>query len=258
MPCGVGFANDNRNPLKWNISIEHLMAKKKNTGYIRWEEGGAPQEQVLKPTQNYTIGRSIQNEITIVDPKISRQHAKISWEGDGYVIEDLSSSNGTFVNGQRISDRHPLAHGDVLALHKRTLVFEMESEPPDDDPLNNTVSADATLFAVDLPASKGGAAMLFVETGPDQGKEFPIDQGSVTLGRTSRKATWEIRMSDRSVSRPHARVERQETGEYTIQDLGSANGTRVNGSPVGEAPVQLANGDLIELGESRLIFRVAE
>jgi hypothetical protein len=55
---------------------------------------------------------------------------------------------------------------------------------------------------------------LVVSAGPDQGQVFPLWGEVITTGRTSRDATWEIRLTDRAVSRPHARLERGKTAAF--------------------------------------------
>lgn len=93
---------------------------------------------------------------------------------------------------------------------------------------------------------------LVVSAGPDRGEIFPLWGEQTTIGRASREATWEVRLTDRAVSRPHARIERREDG-YMLFDLNSANGTQVNGVLL-EGPVELRHGDVISLGETRLLF----
>ena len=63
-----------------------------------------------------TIGRSPNNDISFTDPEISRQHAKIVHEVSGFAIEDMGSTNGTFVNGERVASQTRLYHGDMINL----------------------------------------------------------------------------------------------------------------------------------------------
>ena len=61
-----------------------------------------------------TIGRSSVNEIVLNDPEISRRHAQLSRQGNVYTIQDLGSTNGTFVNGQRCTGTVSLKDGDLI------------------------------------------------------------------------------------------------------------------------------------------------
>ncbi len=63
-----------------------------------------------------TLGRDITNDIVINDPEVSRHHCRLTRGGGGYTLEDLGSTNGTFVNGQRLTGARPLAGGDVVGL----------------------------------------------------------------------------------------------------------------------------------------------
>lgn len=70
------------------------------------------------------IGRGSGNEVTLQDNQASRQHAEISQRGDQYFVRDLGSTNGTFVNGQRISGSHPLQPGDQVRIGETTMGFQ--------------------------------------------------------------------------------------------------------------------------------------
>jgi hypothetical protein len=75
-----------------------------------------------------TIGRDISNLIVINDPEISRKHARLIPQADGFIIEDTGSTNGTFVNGQRLMGPHLLRHGETIMLgEKVSLLFEASS-----------------------------------------------------------------------------------------------------------------------------------
>jgi hypothetical protein len=72
-----------------------------------------------------TIGRDIGNQIVINDPEISRKHAQLKAQAGSYVIEDLGSTNGTSVNGQRLVGPHLLRHGEIIMFgEKVTLAYE--------------------------------------------------------------------------------------------------------------------------------------
>ncbi len=71
------------------------------------------------------VGRDLNNEIVINDPEISRRHARLFLQGNSYVLEDLGSTNGTFVNGQRLMGPDLLRPGDVVTFGERlSLVYE--------------------------------------------------------------------------------------------------------------------------------------
>jgi hypothetical protein len=78
-----------------------------------------------------TIGRDSASGIAINDAEISRKHARLTFQGGKYVIEDLGSTNGTFVNGQRLASPVVLKSGDVVSLGEQiVLMFEALSGDP--------------------------------------------------------------------------------------------------------------------------------
>lgn len=62
------------------------------------------------------LGRDVSNDIVINDPEVSRKHARITAQAGGYVLEDLGSTNGTYINGQRLMGPHMLRSGEVIML----------------------------------------------------------------------------------------------------------------------------------------------
>ncbi|MCC6804970.1 MAG: FHA domain-containing protein [Anaerolineae bacterium] len=98
-----------------------------------------------QPNQSYelnkdivTLGRDITNDIVINDPEVSRHHMRLTRGAGGFTIEDLGSTNGTFVNGPRLTGARPLRAGDMVGLGETvTLAYEMSvgaapeaAEPP--------------------------------------------------------------------------------------------------------------------------------
>lgn len=80
-----------------------------------------------------TLGRDITNDIVINDREVSRHHMRLTRGAGGFSLEDLGSTNGTFVNGKRLTGITPLNNGDIIGLGETvTLVFELAraQQPP--------------------------------------------------------------------------------------------------------------------------------
>jgi|GEM_PF-2170688 len=80
------------------------------------------------------LGRHPDCAVVFPGSEISRRHARIVREADGYFIEDLSSSNGTFVNGKRIDQRTRLRDGDCILLSEEELLFRIDAPPREERP----------------------------------------------------------------------------------------------------------------------------
>ena len=78
-----------------------------------------------------TIGRDSSNEVAINDAEVSRRHARLTFQGGKFVLEDLGSTNGTFVNGQRLAGPRVLKAGEVVSFGEQiVLVFESSTFDP--------------------------------------------------------------------------------------------------------------------------------
>lgn len=83
------------------------------------------------------VGRDLNNDIMINDPEVSRRHARFFVQGNSYVLEDLGSTNGTFINGQRLSGPYALHIGEAITFGERiNVVFETEDIPEDSTVVN--------------------------------------------------------------------------------------------------------------------------
>ena len=169
------------------------------------------------------VGRDSGLAVTIPLDGVSRQHARIHWDGRAYWLEDLESTNGTLLNGQRIV-RERLRHLDVITLGKTAeLIFVLRA-------VAAGVVRQHGIVRASLVADSADAI------------PHEIVVGEVTLGRSP---ACNIVAESGAVSKVHARIERT-VDRLVLKDLGSSNGTFVNGVKVMTA--LLSDGDALLLG----------
>jgi pSer/pThr/pTyr-binding forkhead associated (FHA) protein len=216
---------------------------------VSWQhpQSGEVQEFILSEGATATIGRQAGNDICIPEQHVSRQHAVINYRDGIFMISDLGSANGTFVNDRQLSEPFPLASGDVIRLYVPTLQFS--ATVTDEDQRN--AEERGTLITATISTGKG---KLIITTGPQEGSTIPLLLNKVTVGRATSKADWEIGLQDPSVSRPHARLEMIDSN-WVVFDLGSANGTLVNNTAVNEKGRPLRDGDILTFGATIVLFR---
>ena len=190
----------------------------------------------------YGLGRDEANAIRLTDRNISRKHATLKKNGQGWFIRDLASYNGTFVNGVRVAGEQLVHSGDVVQLGDYRLELLDEAAQPG-------VGTDtAPSMAAAVPAHHRPDRLVVV-VGPTPGTEYPLDREYFSIGRAE-DATISINHS--SVSRLHAELIALGGGRYEIIDKGSANGIRINGVELKRGILEA--GDALELGDVRLRF----
>lgn len=99
---------------------------------------------------------------------------------------------------------------------------------------------------------EAGQALLLVKRGPNAGSTFLLDQDATTVGRSTEG---DVFLDDVTVSRKHAIFERRTGGAWFVRDVGSLNGTYVNGEQVDET--KLASGDEVQIGRFKVTFFAA-
>jgi len=96
---------------------------------LKFEQNGQVLKEVFLSQAATTIGRLPDNSLQIDNLAVSGHHAKIAWETDHYVVEDLGSLNGTYVNNERVG-KATLKHGDLVKIGKHIVEFKNESAVP--------------------------------------------------------------------------------------------------------------------------------
>jgi predicted component of type VI protein secretion system len=126
---------------------------------------GPTPEKVYELTQPVIfLGRDFANEIVINDPEVSRRHARLTAQTGGYILEDTGSTNGTFVNGQRLLGPHLLRPGELVSFGGSVL---LSYEALQFDP-NATLAAPVNLPPYQAPTSSYDAAYVPPASQPAQ------------------------------------------------------------------------------------------
>jgi ABC-type multidrug transport system ATPase subunit/ABC-type multidrug transport system permease subunit len=187
--------------------------------------------QLISPDRSYQLGRDPDSDVVLADPRVSWHHAVLHTTPDGHwMLDDEGSTNGTYVDGHRVEhlDVRPgtlLRFGDAV-----DGVWAQIAALPEPTKVNQRPSA------------------LTVLTGSyrQPTRIAPLPQRVLRIGRGSDN---DLVVDDLVVSRHHAELLADSVaGTYEIVDLGSHNGTFVNGQPVARAPV--GPTDLIGIGHS--------
>ncbi|MFG2572198.1 FHA domain-containing protein [Streptomyces sp. NPDC048481] len=247
----------------------------------------------LDPSRSYTLGRDPQGDIVLDDARVSWRHATVSHNGRSWVVEDHGSTNGTFAQGQRIHQLE-IGPGSALHLGNATdgpRVSVSGAQAPAAQPRQQPYAAQAAnpgwaqQGAPQQPAGQGpqagwqppqqsaphvpqqqGAGEPYVQQVPGGGAGAPPVYGDrspttfhqFSLGRVmriGRALENELVVSDLQVSRHHAEFHSTPDGRMEIRDLGSHNGTYVNGQPIPKGgSVQLGPADVVGVGHST--FRI--
>lgn len=186
-------------------------------------------QEIPVTEQRITFGRSSDNAIRSERDGISRHHAQVQFTDKGPVISDLNSLNGTYVNGRQLGkdEQLVLKPGDKIRLGKTGEEYTWGEK----------FRGDAyRAHAIEM-----------------NGQQHGFNKDTVVLGRDTNNS--DIVFSDTSVSRQHAQIRFDGDGAH-IKDLGSYNGTYVNGRKLqANEEVVLKPGDRVTMGDSEFIFR---
>lgn len=221
---------------------------------IRSASGRDFDEEVAYPFDQarIVIGRGATADVRIPHLTVSEVHATLGLEGDGYVVVDADSTNGTRVNGERLvaGRKKKLRDGDRLDVGVYALTFHASAVVTTPITVERTAELARRLFRQAQRPGSVGAPRLVVLGGASMGArlEIPPAPARVLVGRGE---ACQLVLDDADVSREHMEVVHDLEG-IEIRNLGSKNGVEANGEPVTRR--RLRDGDELRLGTTRLLF----
>ena len=245
------------------------------------------------PSAGLVIGRDASCDVVVPTSEVSRRHAEIAPSNEGYVIKD-TSTNGVFVNGERVAATQTLGRGDILRVGNEDFRFYadliVDASPADvtPTPAEPAAAAEAARAAAAIlsatppespaaPIAPSGAgaptpiiAPRSVTTPPASGRPVlarleVLSTGVLKgqrfevrspLAHVGRGPHNDIVLPDESVSDAHAKLQKREAGWYVV-DMGSTNGTYVGGRRV-ESEIKLEGVPDLRFGGVKVAFRPAE
>lgn len=211
------------------------MSDKQRTSYLlaNWRDPSSDDLQELQAplhsSELITIGRGSSNTIVLNSRQVSTQHAEVKSDNHHFVITDMGSVNGTFVNGERIKEATPLKDGDSILIR----------------PIDFTIAIKTPLKVRVRKA--------------EMDEETTIAFLPISFGRGTRDKSITVVLSDdNDISRDHADIELR--GEQLLLIDHSRNGTRVNGKKYKghKEPIPIQPGDQIQIGQYTIEVEYSE
>lgn len=212
---------------------------------LRLRLAGTGDEELLLNRPELTIGRALDNDLILNDAAVSLHHARIAKVQAVFYIEDLGSTNNTFVNDVR-TDEQQLIQGDQIRIGGQILIFEHAEGDAATllaEPLDETVM----LPSRQTPTTRK-ATLLVVEGRTDQTR-YELVGPSVVVGSDTHAT---VKLRGWFAPRVAAQLNRHPAG-YTIHPGREQKELRVNGHAV-ESSVVLQDGDIIDVAGVKLSF----
>jgi len=210
-------------------------------------------KEVELTKERTTLGRRPYNDIVIDNLAVSGEHAAFHMAGNDVAIEDLHSTNGTYVNGKAVT-RHELRNGDTLEVGKYKIRFFNEAEDPQFEktmvfkpgmvpPPVAARSAAPTTGPAPLSGFGGAGgtaitAVIRVLSGPATGREVALTKVVTTIGKPG--------VAVASVTRRHH--------GFVLAHVEGPEPPELNGARIGNDPVPLKDGDRLALAGTEMQF----
>ncbi len=202
-------------------------------------------KEVTLTKDRTSLGRRPYNDVVIDNLAISGEHAAVHLHGDDVEVEDLGSTNGTFLNGQPIK-RQRLHNGDVVDIGKYKIRFVHEGQQPSFEKtmifkpgqLPTALRAATASSASASTSAPALQASIKVLSGAAAGREVELVKIVTTIGKPG--------MAVASITRrPH---------NYVLTHVEGEQITVLNGQPIGTEPVALQSGDVLDLAGTQMQF----
>ncbi|MGJ7509480.1 FHA domain-containing protein [Variovorax sp. GT1P44] len=204
-------------------------------------------KEVTLAKDRTTLGRRPYNDIVVDNLAISGEHAVLHMIGGDVYLEDLNSTNGTYVNGRAIK-KQALEQNDIIEVGKYKVRYMATAGAPESGTATRTVVSPAPSGPIPLSSAPtvqaplgggtAGVAVIRVLSGTGAGRELSLQKVVTTIGKPGVAV---------------AAVTRRLHG-YVVAPIDG--GTALNGEPLGSEAVALQDGDVLELGGTRMQFVV--
>jgi FHA domain len=186
-----------------------------------------------------SLGRRPYNDIVIDNLAVSGEHAVLQMSGKEVFLEDLNSTNGTYVNGKAVK-KQLLRHGDTVEIGKYKIKYADENAAPDFDKTmifkgGSPPPASSVPVAHGAP---GGPAAIKVMSGAAAGREVALVKVVTTIGKPGVAV---------------AAITKRPQG-FVVAHVEGVDKPSLNGARIGAEPVQLKNGDVLELAGTQMQF----
>ena len=229
------------------------------------EQGPTPGQEIELAKDEFVIGRIADNDLVIPDPSISRRHARLLRQGGQTVLEDLGSSNGTYLNGQRLSAPTLLRSGDTFTLGPairlrfqaslpiaRPASAQVGSQPvgfasqPNKTVAISSQSIPGATIAQPDPASRPleQAPQIHITISGEAPQAYRLQGQRVTIGRGPDN---DIVIPSQIISNHHAVLDWHQGIYYLSPFPDVTNPVYFDGKPLSGA-VALRNGSLLRIG----------
>jgi len=205
---------------------------------IQFKDGRS--EPVLLGAPGKTIGRGAINDIVIDENGVSGFHADLKVEGELVTITDVNTKTGTQLNDDLLAGPTTLRAGDTIKIQG----VELEVVEEESGQGAKTLVLSGTVLLGMIPDGWS----LIANSGPEKGQQIPINERT-EIGRA---LECDISILEPALSRKHAEIEPID-GKLIIRDLGSANGTFVNGEKIDE--LVLKDKDVLQFNKISFIVK---
>ena len=184
-----------------------------------------------------TMGRRPYNDVVIDNLAVSGEHAVITMSGAEVVLEDLNSTNGTYVNGKAVK-RQVLQNEDTIEVGKYRVQYLSDAAVQPQQNFDRTMVIKAGSLGLVPDGAGGGAGRIKVMSGPAAGRELPLVKPVTTVGKPGVAV---------------ASINKLPDGYALVHVEGNAR-AQVNGQPIGADPQRLNSGDIIDLAGTQMQF----
>jgi len=240
----IQFEGQKTSSLPEEISLNQPPPEPAPLGYIKYN---GKRSEIKQDT--ITLGRDPEATILIDHPTVSFMHAQISLHGNRHYLRDLGSRNGTFVNEELVVTPVILKNNDTIRIGGAALKFTTNANTELVPPI---APKQVKTEFIKKESESEDLARLITYSGATIGLNFALKPPTVTLGRNPESN--DIALHNQTVSRNHVRFDWR-NDKWHITDLGSGNGTRINGKAIKpNIETSLEPKDEVQFGDVKLMY----